>query len=340
MELVEGKTRAMWEWVDNVAAADVVICGTSSAADRPITEARLIDDGGPLCPIYLTEPTTPVFPARLRMHHPLRLGELVRALNASQVLIETRATSAAHEPEGDAVRYASLYAALMSAFKARKPGLFAVRVNAWESIYILPQHRQFLSVASDDTMRAMLTQISSTVSITRVTDELELCELLQRSAEPAHKLVWLAAITMPAAQQAPYIDPKKLYQLKRLPKFDGVMHREADLRMADTLMQTSMTARGVALLSGASISGARTFLMACYAAGMLTVEQTSDEPDSAPLQGGAWEPSSPDMHPTGPLTTPGPLKPPREPLIIRLREPREHSTTMPITTPTTTPTAH
>jgi hypothetical protein len=277
LELAEGKTRAEWFWLDNVAFADVVICAADSDDERAAVEARLAADGGPIEPIYLVEPDSPPVKDRLTIARPPRLANLIRWLNATQVLISMR--TAQHDSDDASatggVTFPSIYAALLDAFQKKAPGIFAVRGKPWETIYILPQLRQYLSfAATDDAMRATLSQSEGQVYVEPVRDAETQRTLLQRQMESARKLVWLAAITLPQIHQIGHIDPKKMYQLKRLPRFEGLMHREADLRMANTLMQTPMTVRGLALLSGASTSGARSFLMACYAARLLRSDKS------------------------------------------------------------------
>lgn len=310
MALADGKTRGEWFWVDNIAAADVVFASSGADRDHAALEARLATDGGPQRPIYLIDADGAPIEGRLTMQRPPRLADVIRCLNASQSLVETRSSRA---EALDVTEFSSLYPALVSVFKSRAPGMFVVRGKPWAPIYVLPQQRMFLSVEDDDTMRATLTATEGPVTIEPISDEDELCRLLQRPAEPAAKLIWLAAITLPQAHQAGYIDPKRMYQLKRTPSLEGLMHREADVRMSNILTETPMTARGLALLSGASTSGARSFLMATYAAGLLSTEKTAEAAETA----------------TATVTaTPEPASTPRvdtattkEPLIIRFKEP-------------------
>lgn len=313
MALAEGKTRGEWFWVDNIAAADVVFVSIGADRDHAALEERLAADGGPQRPIYLIDNDSAPIDGRLTMQRPPRLADVIRCLNASQSLVETRSSRA---EALDATEFSSLYPALVSVFKSRAPGMFVLRGKPWAPIFVLPQQRMFLSVEDDDTMRATLTATEGPVTIEPISDEDELCRLLQRPAEPAAKLIWLAAITLPQAHQAGYIDPKRMYQLKRTPSLEGLMHREADVRMSNILTQTPMTARGLALLSGASTSGARSFLMATYAAGLLSTEKTADAEAvavSTPMPVGP-APSDPARVDTATAA-------PKEPLIIRFKEP-------------------
>jgi hypothetical protein len=312
MALAESKTRGEWFWVDNIAAADVVFASIGANQDHAALEERLAADGGPRRPIYLVDTDTAPIEGRLTMQRPPRLADVIRCLNASQSLIETRSSRA---EKLDVTEFPSLYPALVSVFKSRAPGMFVLRSKTWEAIYVLPQQRMFLSVADDDTMRATLTAADGQVKIEPVSDEDELCRLLQRPAEPAGKLIWLAAITLPQTHQAGYIDPKRMYQLKRAPSLEGLMHREADVRMSSILTQTPMTARGLALLSGASTSGARSFLMAVYAAGLLSTEKTAETAEARPAV-----PEPPVVTAASPRVDTAAAK---EPLIIRFKEPRE-----------------
>jgi hypothetical protein len=272
LELAQGKTRSEWFWVDNISVADVVIA-TATTDTRHAIEERLAHDGGPPSPIYLVNPQD-AMSDRLYMLRPPRLADIIRCLNAAQVLIETR-KGLGEKP--DITEFSSIYPALVAMYRSRATGLYVIRGKPWAPIHILPSQRTYFSVADDDTMRATLTRTEGAVTVEAVTDEPTLLQLVQQIAEPAAKLIWLAAITLPHAHQIGYIDPKKMYQLKRIPKLDGLMHREADVRMANILSQTAMTARGLALLSGASTSGARSFLMATYAAGMLSAEKSRDD---------------------------------------------------------------
>jgi hypothetical protein len=316
MALAESKTRGEWFWVDNIAAADVVFAPDSGNHDHVALEERLAADGGPQKPIYLVDAANAPIEGRLTMQRPPRLADVIRCLNTSQSLIEARSSRA---EKLETSEFSSLYPALVSVFKTRAPGMFVLRGKPWAPIYVMPMQRMFLSVADDDTMRATLTATDGPVTIESITDENELLRLLQGTAEPAAKLIWLAAITLPQAHQAGYIDAKRMYQLKRSPSLEGLMHREADLRMSNILTETPMTARGLALLSGASTSGARSFLMAAYAAGLLSTEKTSE----------TGEPAAPP-----PVTTSAPAPTitsaarvdtasQKEPLIIRFKEPRD-----------------
>ena len=304
MRLAADKTRAKWVWADDVASADLVVTRSGSDADNAAREARLLAAGGPPHPVFLVEANAANVPGRLALHRPLRVTDIVHCLEAAHIMIQARNainSKAASFPQGlvwvephpDSVsvidvtsidesgapiqHHTSLYSAVASQFALRREGVFSIRGRDWEPIYVLPARREFLSLtdslvdvrAGVEKLRASLSQHSGSVVAEEVIDINLLCDVLHRRPEPAYRLIWLAAITLPPRFQTQYIDPTKSYLLKRLPNFTDLMHSEADLRMAAVLTQTPLNARGLALLSGASMSGARSFLMACYASGLL-----------------------------------------------------------------------
>lgn len=304
MGLAAHKTRANWRWTDDIATANVVVIPGSLQDEMLAREARLAAAGGPQHPILMIDAGASNVAGRLALRRPPRVGDIVHCLEAAQIMIQSREAVKSKfatlpkglvwvEPHSDAVsviditsidetggpiqHHTSLYSAVAAEFAQRREGVFSIRGNDWEPIYVLPARRQFLSLtdalsnvqAGVEKLRTSLSRHSGSVVVEEIIDIDLLCDVLRRRVEPGYRLVWLAAITLPAALQTQYIDPAKSYLLKRSPDFPDLMHSEADLRMAAVLTQMPLNARGLALLSGASISGARSFLMACYASGLL-----------------------------------------------------------------------
>jgi hypothetical protein len=304
MTLAAHKARANWRWADDVAAANVVVIPGSLQDEILAREARLGLAGGPQHPILLVDADASNVPGRLALRRPPRVSDIVHCLEAAQIMIQSREAVKSKfatfpqglvwvEPHQDAVsviditsidesggpiqHHTSLYSAVAAQFALRREGVFSIRGNDWEPIYVLPARRQFLSLTDVlsnvqvgvEKLRNALSHHAGSVVVEEIIDIDLLCDVLRRRPEPGYRLLWLAAITLPAQLQIQYIDPAKSYLLKRTPDFSDLMHSEADLRMAAVLTQMPLNARGLALLSGASISGARSFLMACYASGLL-----------------------------------------------------------------------
>jgi hypothetical protein len=304
MGLAAHKTRANWRWVDDVESANVVVIPGSLQDEMLAREARLAAAGGPAHPILMIDANAGNVAGRLALRRPPRVGDIAHCLEAAQIMIQSREALKSKfttlpkglvwvEPHPDAVsviditsidesgnpiqHHTSLYSAVAAEFSRRRDGVFSIRGNDWEPIYVLPARRQFLSLTDAlsnvqtgvEKLRSALSRHSGSVVVEEIIDIDLLCDVLRRRVEPGYRLVWLAAITLPAELQTQYIDPSKNYLLKRTPDFPDLMHSEADLRMAAALSQMPLNARGLALLSGASISGARSFLMACYASGLL-----------------------------------------------------------------------
>jgi hypothetical protein len=304
MTLAAHKTRANWRWTDDVASANVVVIPGSLQDEMLAREARLSLAGGPQHPILLVDADASNVPGRLALRRPARVSDIVHCLEAAQIMIQSREAVKLKfatlpqglvwvEPHPDAVsviditsidesggpiqHHTSLYSAVAEQFALRREGVFSIRGNDWEPIYVLPARRQFLSLTDVlsnvqvgvEKLRSALSRHSGSVVVEEIINIDLLCDVLRRRTEPGYRLVWLSAITLPAQLQTQYIDPAKSYLLKRTPDFSDLMHSEADLRMAAVLTQMPLNARGLALLSGASIAGARSFLMACYASGLL-----------------------------------------------------------------------
>lgn len=318
LTLAAHKTRANWRWTDDVAAANVVVIPGSLQDEMLAREARLGLAGGPQHPILLVDANASNVPGRLALRRPLRVGDIVYCLEAAQIMIQSREALKSKfatlpqglvwvEPHPEAVsviditsidesgspiqHHTSLYSAVAAQFALRREGVFSIRGNDWEPIYVLPARRQFLSLtdalsnvqAGVEKLRGALSHHAGSVVVEEIIDIDLLCDVLRRRPEPGYRLMWLAAITLPAELQTQYIDPAKSYLLKRAPDFSDLMHSEADLRMAAALVQIPLNARGLALLSGASISGARSFLMACYASGLLMSNHSRIKRESAAL---------------------------------------------------------
>lgn len=302
--LAAHKTRANWRWVDDVVSANVVVIPGSLQDEMLAREARLAAAGGPAHPILMIDANAGNVAGRLALRRPMRVGDIAHCLEAAQIMIQSREALKSKfstlpkglvwvEPHPDAVsviditsidesgnpiqHHTSLYSAVAAEFSRRRDGVFSIRGNDWEPIYVLPARRQFLSLTDAlsnvqtgvEKLRSALSRHSGSVVVEEIIDIDLLCDVLRRRVEPGYRLVWLAAITLPTELQSQYIDSSKSYLLKRMPDFPDLMHSEADLRMAAALSQMPLNARGLALLSGASISGARSFLMACYASGLL-----------------------------------------------------------------------
>jgi hypothetical protein len=304
MTLAANKMRANWVWTDDVGAANVVVIPGSLQDEMLAREARLALAGGPPNPILILDAAASDVPGRLALRRPPRVSDIVHCLEAAQIMIQSRDALKLKfatlpqglvwvEPHTDAVsviditsidesgspiqHHTSLYSAVAAQFASRREGVFSIRGNDWEPIYVLPARRQFLSLtdvlsnvqAGVERLRAALSHHAGSVVVEEIIDIDLLCDVLRRRPEPGYRLMWLAAITLPAELQTQYIDPAKSYLLKRSPHFSDLMHSEADLRMAAVLTQMPLNARGLALLASASVSGARSFLMACYASGLL-----------------------------------------------------------------------
>jgi hypothetical protein len=312
MVLAAHKTRANWRWTDDIATANVVVIPGSLQDEMLAREARLAAAGGPPQPILMIDARASNVAGRLALHRPPRVGDIVRCLEAAQIMIQARETVKSKfatlpkglvwvEPHSDAVsviditsidetgdpiqHHTSLYSAVAAEFARRREGVFSIRGNDWEPIYVLPARRQFLSLtdapgntlgnvpgnmqADVEKLRGALLRHSGSVVVEEIIDIDLLCDVLRRRVEPGYRLVWFAAITLPAELQTQYISPIKNYFLKRQPDFADLMHSEADLRMAAALSQMPLNSRGLSMLAGASISDARSFLMACYASGLL-----------------------------------------------------------------------
>ncbi len=302
--LAAEKTRAPWTWTDDIASADVVVTTGTTAGRLSAHEDTLRAMGGPPHPVFIIDANAPDITDRLVLHRPLRLGDIGHRLEAAQIMIQSRRlidSKAAILPQGlvwvephpDPVsviditsidesgspiqHHTSLYSAVASAYEVQREGVFSIRGRLWETIYVLPARRQFLSLtdhwadihAGVEKLRSTLSHHSGSVVVEEVIDINLLCNVLRRRPEPGYRLIWLSAITLPPNFQTQYIDPGKYYLLKRLPDFHDLMHSEADLRMAAILLETPLNARGLSLLAGASLAGARSFLMACYASGLL-----------------------------------------------------------------------
>ncbi len=302
--LAAHKTRANWRWTEDIASANVVVIPGSLQDEMLAREARLLAAGGPQHPILMIDAEASNVVGRLALRRPMRVGDIVHCLEAAQIMIQSREAVKSKfatmpkglvwvEPHSDAVsviditsideagdpiqHHMSLYSAVAAEFARRREGVFSIRGNDWEPIYVLPARRQFLSLtdalsnvqAGVEKLRASLSRHSGSVVVEEIIDIDLLCDVLRRRVEPGYRLVWLAAITLPAELQTQYISPTKNYFLKRQPDFADLLHSEADLRMAAALSQMPLNSRGLSLLAGASISGARSFLMACYASGLL-----------------------------------------------------------------------
>lgn len=318
MTLTTHKLRANWLWTDDVMAANVVVMPGSVQDEMLAREARLAAAGGPAHPILMIDADSGNVAGRLAIRRPARVGNIAHCLDAAQIMIRSREALKSRfaalpkglvwvEPHPDAVsviditsidesgdpiqHHTSLYSAIAAAFASRREGVFSIRGNAWEPIYVLPARRQFLSLtdvlsnvqAGVEKLRGALSRHTGSVVVEEIIDIDLLCDVLRRRPEPGYRLVWLSAITLPAHLQTQYIDPAKNYLLKRTPDFSDLMHSEADLRMAAVLTQMPLNARGLALLSGSSISGARSFLMACYASGLLMSNQLSAKQEPAAM---------------------------------------------------------
>lgn len=315
MTLAAHKTRANWQWTDDVASANVVVIPGSLQDEMLAREARLSLAGGAQHPILLLNADAGNVPGRLALRRPARVSEIVHCLEAAQIMVQSREAVKLKfatlpqglvwvEPHPEAVsviditsidesggpiqHHTSLYSAVAAQFDLRREGVFSIRGNDWEPIYVLPARRQFLSLTDVlsnvqvgvQKLRNALSHHSGSVVVEEIIDIDLLCDVLRRRTEPGYRLLWLAAITLPAQLQTQYIDPAKSYLLKRTPNFSDLMHSEADLRMAAVLTQMPLNARGLALLAGASISGARSFLMACYASGLLMSNNSKDKQES------------------------------------------------------------
>ena len=302
--LAAHKLRANWLWTDDITKAHIVVMPGSQQDEMLAREERLVALGGPQHPILLIDADASNVPGRLALRHPARVSDIVHCLEAAQIMIQSREALQSRlaslpqglvwvEPHPEAVsvidvtsidesgspvrHHTSLYSAVEAQFASRCEGVFSIRGNDWEPIYVLPARRQFLSLtdvlsnvqAGVEKLRGALSRHAGSVVVEEIIDIDLLCDVLRRRPEPGYRLVWLSAITLPAHLQTQYIDPAKSYLLKRTPSFSDLMHSEADLQMAAVLTQMPLNARGLALLSGASISGARSFLMACYASGLL-----------------------------------------------------------------------
>lgn len=309
MTLAANKMRANWGWTDDVHKANVVVIPGSLQDEMLAREARLALAGGLPHPILLMDVNASDVPGRLTLRRPSRVSDIVHCLEAAQIMIQSRDALKLKfatlpqglvwvEPHADAVsviditsidesgspiqHHTSLYSAVAAQFASRREGVFSIRGNDWEPIYVLPARRQFLSLtdvlsnvqAGVAQLRAALSHHAGSVVVEEIIDIDLLCDVLRRRPEPGYRLMWLSAITLPAELQTQYIDPARRYLLKRSPDFSDLMHSEADLRMAAVLTQMPLNARGLALLAGASVSGARSFLMACYASGLLMSNHT------------------------------------------------------------------
>jgi len=310
--LAAQKTRANWLWTNDVKSASVVVIPGSLQNEMLAREARLGLAGGPQQPILLMDADASNIAGRLALRRPPRVSDIVHCLEAAQIMIQSREAVKSKfatlpqglvwvEPHQDAVsviditsidesgdpvqHHTSLYSAVAAQFALRREGVFSIRGNDWEPIYVVPARRQFLSLTDMlsnvqvgvEKLRSALSHHAGSVVVEEIIDINLLCDVLRRRTEPGYRLLWLAAITLPEQLQSQYIDPAKSYLLKRAPNFSELMHSEADLRMSTVLTQMPLNARGLALLSGASISGARSFLMACYASGLLMSNSSGAE---------------------------------------------------------------
>ncbi len=308
--LAAEQARAPWTWTDDIPNSDVVVTMATTTAATTNTgplaahEDALSAMGAPPNPIFVVDANAPAVADRLLLRRPLRARDIAHCLEAAQIMVQSRQiieSKAASLPQGlvwvephpDPVsviditsidesgspiqHHTSLYSAVASAYEVKREGVFSIRGRQWETIYVLPARRQFLSLtdhwvdihAGVEKLRSTLSLHSGSVVVEEVIDINLLCNILRRRPEPGYRLIWLAAITLPPNFQKQYIDPGKCYLLKQLPDFHDLMHSEADLRMAAILLETPLNARGLSLLAGASLAGARSFLMACYASGLL-----------------------------------------------------------------------